>query len=292
MAFALKHRKSIGSQLARIVAKELRAAVDEVAHASSGGKAIHETRKRVKKIRSVLHLLRKELGDSYARLNDQVRSAARQLSAIRDADVLVATMEKVRRHHGRLVTPEIFRVADATLKKRRSEAYARFGPRRIALVRTRLVHSRRVMPDRIRAVANNRTMRDGVRRGYRRARKAMEEAIAARAEDVRFHTWRRRVKDHWYQMRLVEGVDGTARRRVRQLKQLQDWLGDDHNLVVLRSVILSEPHRFGDARAVAVILGCIDEHQAALRRRAVKRGHQLFSSKPQAFRKQISRWLA
>src|SRR5215467_13042024 len=118
MAFRLKRRTSIGPQLARIVAKELRAAVDEVAHASSGGKSVHETRKRVKKIRSVLHLLRKELGDSYAALNDRVRFAARQLSSVRDADVLVATMEAVRRHHRRVVTPEIFRVADAALKKR------------------------------------------------------------------------------------------------------------------------------------------------------------------------------
>jgi CHAD domain-containing protein len=160
------------------------------------------------------------------------------------------------------------------------------------LVRQRLVRSRRTVPDRLRLAANGRSLRDGVKRGYRRARKAMDEATAVRAEDLRFHTWRRRVKDHWYQMRLVEGVNGKAHRRVRRLKELQDWLGDDHNLVVLRSVILEAPQRFGDTRAVAVLLGCIDEHQAALRRRAVRRGRQLFAKKPGLFRKQISRWFA
>jgi hypothetical protein len=100
------------------------------------------------------------------------------------------------------------------------------------------------------------------------------------------------VKDHWYQMRLVEGLDGKAHGRVRRLKQLQEWLGDDHNLAVLRGVILEEPHRFGDARTVAVILGCIGKHQAALRRRALRRGSRLFSKRPSSFRKQISRWWA
>ena len=120
----------------------------------------------------------------------------------------------------------------------------------------------------------------------------MEEATAGQAEDVRFHEWRRRVKNHWYQMRLVEGINGKAHRRVRRLKQLQEWLGDDHNLVVLRSAILEAPHQFGQARAVAAILGCIEAHLAALRRRAVRRGGQLFARKPASFRKKIGGWFA
>jgi len=291
MAFRLKNGKAIGAQLARIVNDELRAALDAVAQASTGGASIHETRKHIKKIRSVLHLLRKELGDDYAPLNDRIRFAARQLSAVRDADVLVATLETLHRRHGRLLGPDVYKTAGAALERRRHQAYARFGPRRLSVVKQRLVRSRRVLPEQIRAVASGRTMRAGVERGYRRARKAMEEATAGRPEDVRFHTWRRRVKDHWYQLRLVEGANGRAHRRVLQLAQLQDWLGDDHNLVVLRSVILAAPDRFGDKRAVAVILGCIDEHQDALRRRAVRRGRQLFAKKPASFNKQISRWL-
>ena len=83
-------------------------------------------------------------------------------------------------------------------------------------------------------------MREGAKRGYRRARQEMEN-VAAEPEDLRFHAWRRRVKDHWYQMRLIEGLNGRAHARVRQLNQLQTWLGDDHNLVVLRDAILGRP---------------------------------------------------
>ncbi len=289
MAFRLKNAKSIGAQLSRIVARELRKATGEVSGGSPRGKSVHEARKHVKKIRSVLHLLRKELGDDYEPLNERIRCAARQLSPVRDADALIATMNALKRQHGGLITSSVFRTANSVLQARRRDAYARLAKRQLADVKRRLVQSRRVVPSRIRAAATSRAVRDGVKRGYRRARQAMAEAMAARAEDVRFHAWRRRVKDHWYQMRLVEGLDAKVHGRVRRLKQLQEWLGDDHNLAVLRGVILEEPHRFGEASTVAVVLGCIDKHQAALRGRAVQRGRRLFSKEPALFRKQISR---
>ena len=113
---------------------------------------------------------------------------------------------------------------------------------------------------------------------------------AAGTDDARFHVWRRRVKDHWYQMRLIEGLNVRAHARVQALSRLEDWLGEHHNLSMLRAAILEQPRRFGDARSVDVVLGCIDKRQAALRQRAIRRGRSLFSAKPSSFRKQIISW--
>jgi len=253
MAFRLKNAKSIRAQLARIVAKELRKAADDVSRRSLREASIHDVRKHVKKVRAVLRLLRKELGDDYAPLNEQIRSAARRLSAVRDADALIEMMKALRRRYRRVLTPTVVRTANATLKARMREARAHLAGRPLADIRRQLVHSSRGLRSKVREAATGRAMRDGVTRGYRRARRAMAEATAAKTEDGRFHAWRRRVKDHWYQMRLVEGINRRAHPRVRRLRRLQDWLGDDHNLVVLRDAILEQPHRFGDARAVAVM---------------------------------------
>ena len=44
---------------------------------------------------------------------------------------------------------------------------------------------------------------------------------------VRRHDYaRRRVKDHWYHVRLLEGVHRSARSRAGQLKRLETWLGE------------------------------------------------------------------
>ena len=91
MSFRLKPSKPIGNQLARIVAGELRKATQEMAERSPGEASIHEARTHVKKIRAVLRMLRKPLGNDFARLNECARSAAHQLSAIRDADAIATT---------------------------------------------------------------------------------------------------------------------------------------------------------------------------------------------------------
>jgi CHAD domain-containing protein len=293
MSFRLKGEKAIGAQLSRLVASELRKSSDGVAGRALREHSVHDARKRVKKIRAVLHLLRKELGDDYQKLNERVRSAAHRLSAVRDADALLGMMKDLRQRFRDVITPAIAHTATATLKGRRRTAYARRAGRQLGIVRQTLVRSKRPLRSTIRDVASRRAMRDGVQRGYRRARRAMTKATAAQSEDAQFHEWRRRVKDHWYQLRLIEGVSRRARTnvhgRVRSLKRLQDCLGDDHNLVVLRGTILEQPHRFGKPEAIAAILGCVDQRQAVLRRRAVRRGRKLFSRKPSSFRKLISR---
>jgi len=290
MSFRLKPSKRIGNQLARIVAGELRMATQEMAERAPGEASIHEARTHVKKIRAVLRMLRKPLGNDYARLNECARSAAHQLSAIRDADAIATTMDSLWRRYHDVITPAAFRRANATLNVRRREAHARLGGRTLGDIRQTLKGSGRDLRSNVQSVATGGTVRAGIQRGYRRARQAMNDAIGTNADDVRLHIWRRRLKDHWYQMRLVEGLDGHVHARVRRLKRLQDWLGEYHNLVLLRSAILEHPRQFGNARTVALILGCIDKRQATLRRRSVRRGRRLFSRKPASFRKQIKRW--
>jgi hypothetical protein len=91
-------------------------------------------------------------------------------------------------------------------------------------------------------------------------------------------------------LRLLKGVNGRISGRVRRLKQLGAWLGDHQNLVVLHRQILNSPAHFGDERTIAAVLGCIDERQLDLRRRAYKRGSRLFAARPARFRRQIDRW--
>jgi len=290
MSFRLKPSKPIGHQLARIVAGELREATQEMAERSPGEASIHEARTHVKKIRAVLRMLRKPLGNDYARLNERARSAAHQLAAIRDADAIATTMDSLWRRYHNVITPAAFRRANATLNVRRREAHARLAGRTLADIRQTLKGSGHDLRSNVQSVATGGTVRSGIQRGYRRARQAMHDATGTNADDVLLHIWRRRLKDHWYQMRLVDGLDGHVRPRVRRLKRLQDWLGEYHNLVLLRSAILEQPRQFGNARTVALILGCIDKRQATLRRRTVRRGRRLFSRKPSSFRKQINRW--
>src|SRR5262250_2918500 len=71
------------------------------------------------------------------------------------------------------------------------------------------------------------------------------------------------------QMRLLERIHSTPRDRTRKLKRLEKWLGDDHNLALLRTTLL-HTHDRDIAQAKATMLGCIVERQTVLRGRALE----------------------
>ena len=110
------------------------------------------------------------------------------------------------------------------------------------------------------------------------------------SDATQFHAWRRRVKDHAYHVRLFESLHPTPRARARNLKRLETWLGDDHNLALLRAAILGVPDTFGEARTTALVLGCIVKAQASLRQKALTLGRRLFGRKPAQFRRAVAEW--
>jgi CHAD domain-containing protein len=292
VAYQFKGRKAVAKQLARVVAGEFDKALKEVGGSQvvERTEAVHEARKSVKKIRAVVRLLQTDLGKDYRTRNRQLRTIAHQLSSLRDVDATVEMMKAVRDRYPRLVTLSIFAAVQRGLLSRKRGTVSHLHPdhllHRVAGELRRLA---KVTPRRIRRVGGYHSVRSGMLCAYRRARKAMA-SVNAIPEDVRFHAWRRRVKDHWYHVRLLEGLNTHADARARGLKRLETWLGDDHNLVLLRTTILLAPARFGDEGMTATVLGCIAKHQTMLRRRALKLGGRMFAGKPGEFRRSIDSW--
>ena len=84
------------------------------------------------------------------------------------------------------------------------------------------------------------------------------------AEPAAFHEWRKRVKDHWYQVRLFARLPNGPRSRTDTLRRLEQWLGKDHDLATLRSIVLDGDDRYGDAHARTMLLGSITKRQKSL----------------------------
>jgi len=280
MAFVLKPHKSVTRQLRRLVARELRDALAALADPASAGTGVHEARKSVKKIRAVVRVLHDELG-SRGRDNQRLRQTAHRLSALRDADATGETLQQLHGRYPGVITAKIVREIARGLegRKRRVRASKR---RAIALATGELGRLSKSLPDRVRKAGRFKTVRRGVTRGWRRATRAMK-GLDQSSDATQFHEWRRRVKDHWYQMRLLAARHPTARSRAATLKKLERWLGDDHNLSMLRAAILAAPDRFGDARTIDIVLGCIVKYQAWLRKRSLRLGHRMFARKAATF---------
>src|SRR5215475_4270728 len=101
MAFELKPGDSLRKNIRRIVRKQMDGALDEVTGTPKEPRdeAVHEARKAFKKIRAVLRLVRPAIGETaFREENTCFRDAARPLTEVRDAKILIETLDHLVEH--------------------------------------------------------------------------------------------------------------------------------------------------------------------------------------------------
>src|SRR5579875_1822359 len=105
-----------------------------------------------------------------------------------------------------------------------------------------------------------------------------------------YHEWRKRVKDHWYHVRLLESLwTDVMQAHENSLHDLETWLGDDHNLVVLCQKLDNEPKKYGDEKAVRLFLTLAGEEQNELREKSLSWGERVYERKPRRFVQDIEK---
>jgi CHAD domain-containing protein len=230
MTFALlASDPSVAAAVARVAREEAEGALAQARGEGALGPRVHEMRKAVKKLRGLLRLVRPVLREARAE-NAALREAGRGLSSLRDAAVLLATAEALSTgmDEGRreaLLRP--FRL-DAQAHDEAAEA-ALLPPFAAALEG---VHDRatgwRVRAEGWEALA------PGLEATWAAARLAMAAALRDPSADAS-HEWRKRVKDHWYQARLLQPIwPAMMEPHVRAADELGEVLGQVNDLAVLR----------------------------------------------------------
>ena len=283
MPFKLE-RGSLSKQLRRLVRKELEAAIEAL---SPGAPRVHDARKHIKKTRAIVKLLRRPLGKRYAKEDGRLRAAGGGLSQLRDAEVMLETFTALQKEFPTVITPSIGEKVIRALRRdrRKAQVHARVRSRQTLGL---LKRSHAALPRRVGEVSGFRVARRGLTRAFVRSKVTLATLTSESCGDD-FHAWRRRVKAHWYHVRLFASRQPAIQARARKLKALQAALGDDHNLALLGETLLEHPDGFG-ARTTAVVLGCIQKRQHVLRRHALASGRRLFASKPDAADAVVNRW--
>jgi CHAD domain-containing protein len=76
-------------------------------------------------------------------------------------------------------------------------------------------------------------VRTGLERAYRRGRRDLRR-VRQDASDEAVHEWRKRVKDLWYQLRLLRNAwPAPLKAASDEAHELSALLGDHHDLAVL-----------------------------------------------------------
>jgi CHAD domain-containing protein len=94
MAYRLRVGESVPDGIRRVISEQIERSLGELADADLGpADAIHQVRKRCKKIRAALRLVRGALGNAYSTENAWYRDVARGISDLRDAEAMIETCD-------------------------------------------------------------------------------------------------------------------------------------------------------------------------------------------------------
>lgn len=236
MTYRLDPDRPLTDELRRVAIECLDDAIDRLGQAGAGDRDlerdVHQSRKRGKEVRGLIRLVRPALGDTYDLLNAEVRDGARELSTLRDTHALLGTVEGVAAELDGDAREQLAVVA-GHLQVAATAATNDVGPDdpRIAVARSRM-QTARVIVESWGGDVDLGDMTAGVTKMATQGRSAWK-SVQKKTTDERMHQWRKRVKYLWYQVRLLEAADPDGiGPLVKQLDDLSELLGDEHDLTV------------------------------------------------------------
>jgi CHAD domain-containing protein len=190
------------------------------------GHSVHGARRQIKRLRSLLRLLRDSMGeDAFAAANGALRAAADALAGQRRAEALVVAAGRLGGSTRRARAPWQT-LAEAHREAHAGETAADGG----------LEAARRAIAEAARTVRGCKLKRGSAPAigkaflaTYRRARKWLERGFASgQAEDI--HTARKHVIHHLHHLGLLSAHLSDPARRLSALEKLREALGDLNDL--------------------------------------------------------------
>lgn len=289
----LSAKKGAVAGVQKAIVRKCDEALDSLSGRALSPEDIHTARKALKKARAWLRLLRTGTGQGeFREQNHALRDAARPLSEGRDAQVLIETLHKLlERYHEPAPGRRFGRLERALHKDRRATLHRlTSSPAGIATARRLL---RRLKGTLARLPIEGQeweVIGAGLEKVYKRGHKNLRAAHDGAAPES-LHEWRKDAKNLWHELQMLEPLwPGVIEEWGDQAHQLADYLGDDHDLWVLRETSKAKSHDFASPADLDALLALIDQRRGQLQGKARLLGARLYEPKPRRFRARIGKY--
>lgn len=243
--------------------------------------SIHSLRKNIKKTRGLLRLVAPRF-TGFSDENRALGEAARGISALRDAEVMRATLIRLGREgpdlDGAAAARAMLQALPAPEPEADAEALTNFT-RQIGEIRHRAKEWK---------VTGKHwpAYQDGLLETLSDCRERMKTARKSECDED-LHAWRTRVKQHWYHTRLLCPIwPEMLHPREDALDVLGELIGDHHDLHVLRAQVPAQL----DPDPAEALTALIDSEKARLEADAFALGAKLFAEKPAALGARWGAW--
>ena len=291
-SYRLARDEGLAAGLSRIAAGRAESALERLRGGAAGeaasADAVHGARKDMKKLRTVLRLLREALGRKrFEREAARFRDAARARSASRDAEVKLGTLEALVEQAGDLPALAVDAWRRILARDREAAANRADGEGALAAATSLIEAGRGEIRGWTLEGDSWQLIEDGLDRSYRRGRRALAIAEASRRE-ADFHEWRKRAKDLWYALRLLSDAwPAPLEASAEEAHRLTELLGDHHDLALLRADL--DERNLGEAETAA-LEAAIDRRQRELAAAAIPLGRRLYAERPKDFSRRLRRY--
>jgi CHAD domain-containing protein len=293
MGFRLKLREPLPDGLKRIFREQIESALELCRHpAKERGVTVHEVRKHLKKLRAAMRLAIPEVGkDRHAREDRCARKIGRLVSDLRDAQVRLQTLIQLRDETAKGLEHNPFPHIEELLSLERESFSAAFtGWQKQAVPLLKGVEARL-----LKWPLDSLTWKQvcsAVCKIYKRGERSLAKTIhAPKAE--KFHAWRKRVKDIWYQCRILEPLNRIVLCEIaHDAEVLGELLGREHDLAFLWARLEKERTDESLRDELRQLEKLIRRRGKRLRRNALELGRRFYAEPPKAFAKRISIFVA
>jgi len=289
MGFRLKLREPLPDGLKRVFREQIESALELCRHpAKQRGVTVHEVRKHLKKLRAAMRLAIPEVGKNRHTREDRcVRKIGRLVSDLRDAQVRLQTLIQLRDDTAKRPEDSPFpRIEELLSLERESFSAAFAGWQEQALPQLERVEARL-----LKWPLEGLTWKQicgAVGKIYKRGQRGLAKTIDD-PEPENFHAWRKRVKDIWYQLRILQPLNRMVLTEMaRDAEVLGELLGREHDLNFLWARLETEKGDEALRDELAQLEKLIRKRGKRLRTDALELGRRFHAEPAKAFAKRIS----
>ncbi len=283
MPFRIDPNKPFDDEIRRAGLELIEEAIISLRDQPSGRhEAVHDARKRFKRLRALYRLIARSAPDFSKEENARFRDIARSLAFAREATALVETVEYLETFAASTTQGKALRSIATVLRKRRDHAIEHEAGLDEAIAAA--IAGCEEAGKKLKAVSLPDELKDVtrlVKTGWAKQRKRACKALAdchEQADVEHFHELRKAGQAYWMHLGLLRRLWPSAMRAKRaDTKRLVDILGHEHDLSVLAAFADREPERFGNGERLALLLDAIIQRQQALRGDGLELANEVFS---------------
>lgn len=294
MSIQLKREEDFNRGLKRLILEECQTAINAIADAESREaqhKAVHETRKALKKIRACFRLVRHSIHD-YKKQNVFFRDQGRKISELRDSTSHLETLSKLKTQYESRLYNRSFKKLEADLKEYRHELSANILDERNTLLEIKADLENKVEELQPRKFSINEfeDLKPSLKKVYERGIKGY---IRSREKErvKHFHEWRKRAKYFRHQLDILNrtwpSVLTTLEDEFHELTDLTGYLNDLQNL---EKIVKKREPAFASPEERLLFFGLIEHQKKLMKQHALLLGQKLYALKSDTYMKQLKKF--